>query len=132
MAQLGAFPLPVEVVRFGWQASKALIEELLVSLDVLGREVRLRMRGDTPFVSDEGNYILDLHLQRIGNPRQLALVVNQMPGVVENGLFIDICDMVCIGHGDGRVEMRDINKGTVEHDRLDFSETDNLFRDIAD
>ena len=48
------------------------------------------------------------------------MVINQMPGVVENGLFIDICDAVVIGFGDGRVEIRDINTGTVETDRLDF------------
>jgi ribose 5-phosphate isomerase A len=90
------------------------------------------MNGDRAFITDEGNYILDLHLQRIGNPRQLALVINQMPGVVENGLFIDICDAVVIGYGDGRVEVRDINEGTVEQDRLDFLETDNLFSDLAD
>ena len=67
-----------------------------------------------------------------GPLRQLALVLNQMPGVVENGLFIDICDIVIVGFGDGRVELRDINKGTVEHDRLDFVETDNLFTDLGD
>ena len=132
VAQLGAFPLPVEVVRFGWQASKALIEELLVSLDVLGREVRLRMRGDTPFVSDEGNYILDLHLGRIGTPRRMALVLNQVPGVVENGLFIDVCDRVVVGYGDGRVEVRDIDAGTVEDSRVIFDESPNAFADLSD
>ena len=85
-----------------------------------------------PFVTDEGNHILDLHLNRIGNARQLSLVLNQMPGVVENGLFIDICDAVVIGYGDGRVEVRDINEGTIEQDRLDFVETDNLFTDLAE
>ena len=69
---------------------------------------------------------------RIGNARQLALVLNQMPGVVENGLFIDICDTVVIGFGDGRVELRDINEGTVQFDRLDFVESDNLFTDLTD
>jgi ribose 5-phosphate isomerase A len=129
---LGAFPLPVEVIPFGWQTTHALIEETLISMDVLGRSATLRMNGDRPFITDEGNHILDLHLQRIGSPRQLALVMNQMPGVVENGLFIDICDTVVIGYGDGRVEVRDINEGTVEHDRLDFVETDNLFTDLTD
>jgi ribose 5-phosphate isomerase A len=90
------------------------------------------MNGDAPFITDEGNYILDLHLRRIGNPRQMALVMNQMPGVVENGLFIDICDKVIIGYGDGRVELRDINEGTVEHGRLDFVESDNLFTDLVE
>ncbi|WP_113910463.1 ribose-5-phosphate isomerase RpiA [Roseovarius dicentrarchi] len=129
---LGAFPLPVEVIPFGWQTTRALIEELLVSLDVMGRDVTLRMNGDHAFVTDEGNHILDLHLDRIGNARQVAMVLNQIPGIVENGLFIDICDIVVIGHGDGRVEMRDINEGTVNHDRLEFAETDNLFKDMTD
>ncbi len=132
VAHLGAFPLPIEVIGFGWQTSKALVEEMLVSLDVLGREVTLRMNGDRPYVTDEGNRILDLHLGRIGNARQLALVLNQVPGVVENGLFIDICDRVIIGHGDGGVETRDINTGTVERERIDFAETDNLFADLGE
>jgi len=127
---LGAFPLPIEVIPFGWQTSKALVEEMLISMDVLGRSVTLRMNGDSPFVTDEGNHILDLHLNRIGNARQLAMVLNQVPGVVENGLFIDICDIVIVGYGDGRVETRDINEGTVETDRLDFIESENLFADL--
>jgi len=129
---LGAFPLPVEVIPFGWQTSQALIEETLVSMDVLGRSATLRMNGDAAFMTDEGNPILDLHLNRIGNARQLALVLNQIPGVVENGLFIDICDTVIIGYGDGRVEVRDINEGTVEKEKLDFVESDNLFSDLTD
>ncbi|GHG90628.1 ribose-5-phosphate isomerase RpiA [Pseudodonghicola xiamenensis] len=129
---LGAFPLPVEVVPFGWRTTQALVEETLISMDVLGRDATLRMNGEAPFVTDEGNFILDLHLHRIGNPRQLALVLNQMPGVVENGLFIDICDTVVIGHGDGRVELHDINEGTVEHDRLNFVESENLFTDLSE
>ncbi|MFD1194078.1 ribose-5-phosphate isomerase RpiA [Seohaeicola saemankumensis] len=129
---LGAFPLPVEVIPFGWQTTRALVEEMLISMDVLGRDVTLRMNGDRPFITDEGNHILDLHLNRIGNPRQLAMVLNQVPGVVENGLFIDICDIVIVGYGDGRVETRDINQGTIEQDRLDFVENDNLFTDLAD
>lgn len=129
---LGAFPLPIEVVPFGWQSTQALVEETLISMDVLGRSSTLRMNGDVPFVTDEGNHILDLHLGRIGNARQLSLVLNQMPGVVENGLFIDICDVVVIGYGDGKVELRDINEGTVDTERLDFVEGDNLFADLGD
>jgi ribose 5-phosphate isomerase A len=129
---LGAFPLPIEVIPFGWQTTRALVEEMLISMDVLGRDVTLRMNGDRPFITDEGNHILDLHLNRIGSPRQLAMVLNQVPGVVENGLFIDICDIVIVGYGDGRVETRDINQGTIEQDKLDFVENDNLFTDLAD
>ncbi len=129
---LGAFPLPIEVIPFGWQTTQALVEETLVSVDVLGRESSLRMNGATPFVTDEGNHIVDLHLKRIGNARQLSLILNQIPGVVENGLFVDICDTVVLGHGDGKVEVRDINDGTVSTDRLDFLESNNLFSDLSD
>lgn len=130
--QLGAFPLPIEVIPFGWQTSKALVEEMLVSMDVLARDVTLRMNGERPLVTDESNYILDLHLKRIGNPRQLAMVLNQIPGVVENGLFIDICDIVVIGHGDGRVTVRDINAGSETDDRILFAPTDNIFADLGE
>jgi ribose 5-phosphate isomerase A len=127
---LGAFPLPVEVIPFGWQATKALIEEVLTTLDVMGSASSLRMNGSKPFYTDEGNFILDLALGRIGNPRQMSLVLNQVPGVVENGLFIDICDQVIIGYSDGRVELRDITKGTVEHETISFQDADNIFSDL--
>jgi ribose 5-phosphate isomerase A len=129
---LGAFPLPIEVIPFGWQTSKALVEEALVGMDVMGATTSLRMNGQTPFITDEGNHILDLHLNRIGNARQLSLVLNQIPGVVENGLFIDICDIVITGYGDGRVEVHDINKGEVDEKRYDFLDDGNIFADLGD
>jgi ribose 5-phosphate isomerase A len=129
---LGAFPLPLEVIPFGWQTTKALIEEMLSNVDVLGRAASLRLNGDTPFKTDEGNFILDLHLRRIANPTQLSLVLNQIPGVVENGLFLDICDVIVIGKPDGTVEVRDINNGTVEHERIDIADSENLFVDKAE
>jgi ribose 5-phosphate isomerase A len=130
VAQLGAFPLPIEVIPFGWQTTKALVEETLVSMDVMNREVSLRMNGDRPLLTDESNYILDLHLKRIGNPRQVSLVLNQIPGVVENGLFIDICDIVVVGHGDGRVTVKDINSGETEDTRVEFAPSANIFADL--
>lgn len=127
---LGAFPLPVEVIPFGWQSSRLLIEELLGGLDVMGTQASLRMNGARPFVTDEGNHILDLALGRIGNARQLSLALNQVPGVVENGLFIDICDAVVIGYPDGRVELRDPVAGIHEQERIVFEDADNIFRDL--
>jgi len=127
--RLGAFPLPVEVIPFGWQTTKALIEEMLANVDVLGQKASLRLNGAEPFRTDEGNFILDLHLRRIANPSQVSLVLNQIPGVVENGLFLDICDVVVIGNADGTVEVRDINAGTVEHERIDLDDSENLFAD---
>ncbi|SFI53603.1 ribose-5-phosphate isomerase RpiA [Celeribacter neptunius] len=128
---LGHFPLPVEVIPFGWQTTKALVEETLVAMDVLGQQATLRMNGEAAYVTDEGNHIIDLHLQRIGNARQLALVLNQIPGVVENGLFIDICDRVIIGHGDGRVTTRDILSGEESEDQVEFAESENIFADLG-
>jgi len=130
VAQLGAFPLPVEVIPFGWQTTKVLIEETLFSLDVENREVTVRKAKSRPLRTDEKNYILDLHLKRIGNPRQLALVLNQIPGVVENGLFIDICDVVVIGHGDGRVTVRDINSDRIEDAAVDITQSENIFANL--
>lgn len=132
VAQLGAFPLPVEVIPFGWQTTRALIEETLFSLDVLNREVRLREERGAPVKTDEGHFLLDLTLRRIGNPRQLALVLNQIPGVVENGLFIDICDVVVIGNSDGRVTVRDINSGRIEDGSVDLAQSENIFADLDD
>jgi ribose 5-phosphate isomerase A len=132
VAQLGAYPLPVEVIPFGWQTTKALIEETLFSLNVLTREVKLRLNRTRPLKTDEGHFILDLHLTRIGNPRQLALVLNQIPGVVENGLFIDICDVVVIGNGDGRVTVRDINSGRIEDASVDITQSENVFADLSE
>jgi ribose 5-phosphate isomerase A len=128
---LGTFPLPVEVIPFGWQTTKALVEEMLSNVDVQGRSASLRLNGTEPFRTDEGNFILDLHLRRIANASQLSLVLNQIPGVVENGLFLDICDVLVIGNADGTVEVRDINNGTVEHERIDISDGENLFVDGA-
>ena len=127
--RLGAFALPVEVIPFGWQTTRALISELLLSMDVSGREISVRQDGNQPFVTDEGNMILDLHLQRIGNVRQMGLVLNQIPGVVENGLFTDICSEVIIGHEDGTTEVRTFD-GPRESAMPSLSE--NLFASIVE
>lgn len=130
VATLGAFPLPVEVIPFGWQTTKSLIEEALSNLDVGGRESTLRLNKDDPFRTDEGNLILDLHLQRIEDARQLSIVLNQIPGVVENGLFMDLCDVVIVGAADGSVVVRDINKGSVLNEQVDVNMNDNIFTNV--
>ena len=89
------------------------------------------MQGDAPYVTDEGNFILDLHLKSIGNPRHLAMMLNQIPGVVENGLFIDICDVVIVGHGTGKVEIRDITNDINDVVQFDLQDDVNLFADLA-
>ncbi len=100
---LGAFPLPVEVVRFGWKGTGHRIEQVLADADVEGREISLRMAVDQPLVTDEGHYIFDLHLKRIGDAPALAQALKELVGVVETGLFIDIAKNVIIGEPDGSV-----------------------------
>jgi ribose 5-phosphate isomerase A len=104
VAKLGAFPLPVEVVRFGWPVTRAAIEALLTTADVDGRRVSLREADGAPLVTDEGHYVLDLHLGRIGDPSALAAGLVAIPGVVEHGLFVGMAERVLIGHPDGQVE----------------------------
>jgi ribose 5-phosphate isomerase A len=112
VATLGAFPLPVEVVRFGAGTTTRLIERLLDHHDVAGRGLRLRANGQGPFLTDEGHYILDLDLGRIGDPERLNAELNAIPGVVETGLFIGIASAVVIGQEDGTARvLGDARKG---------------------
>lgn len=106
VATLGQFPLPIEVIPFGMGTTRGRLERLLAASDVAGRDITLRLKGDQPLVTDEGNYIYDAHLERIGDPEALAAVLADTPGVVEHGLFIGMCDTVIIGHPDGRSESR--------------------------
>ena len=105
VAHLGRFPLPVEIVRFGWTATRRLVGELLASMDVDGHQADVRMGKDGPLVTDEGNYILDLHLGRIGDAPALATALNTLPGVVEHGLFIDMAHCAVLGRADGTAEV---------------------------
>jgi ribose 5-phosphate isomerase A len=103
--QLGAFPLPVEIVRFGWNLTHAAVVALLEEVPVAGRRIAVRMGSGGPLVTDEGHYILDLHLDRIDDPRALATALNAIPGVVEHGLFIDMATSAVIGRPDGSVDV---------------------------
>ncbi|QIE54315.1 ribose-5-phosphate isomerase RpiA [Pikeienuella piscinae] len=104
VSRLGAFPLPVEVVRFGWRSTMRHIERLLATEDVDGRGVRRRTAGDEPFVTDEGHFILDLDLGRIGDAPGLARRLDSLPGVVETGLFLGLADAAIVGREDGGVD----------------------------
>ena len=101
VAALGAFPLPVELVRFGAAATMRLIAELLERHDVAGRAMTLRQGEDGPFLTDEGHHIVDLALGRIGDPALLNADLNAIPGVVETGLFTGIASAVVVGEPDG-------------------------------
>ena len=105
VSKLGKFPLPVEVLKFGSNSSQKKIEELLISQNYKDFTVKMRMEKNKPFITDEGNYIFDLNLGEIQNPRKLCVDLNIIPGVVENGLFIDVCKAVVIGYSDGTAKI---------------------------
>jgi len=94
VGRLGRFPLPVEVVPRAWRL-------LAGRLAALGCTPTLRQRvdGGTVYVTEEGNYLLDCAFGAIDDPPRLARTLNEMPGVVEHGLFIDMADVVIIGRG---------------------------------
>lgn len=87
-------PLPVEIVRFGHEAT-------LRKLSALGCRPEMRMRDGKEFVTDNGNYIADCRFDRIDDPQAMERSINMIPGVVENGLFIGIAKRVIVASGDG-------------------------------
>lgn len=90
--------LPVEVLPFAWALSARRLSELRCVAS-------LRERDGKPFVTDNGNYILDCAFGSIEDPPALESRIKLLPGVIESGLFIGIADTLVIGFDD-RVEVR--------------------------
>ncbi|WP_299360102.1 ribose-5-phosphate isomerase RpiA [uncultured Paracoccus sp.] len=101
--QLGAYHLPVEVVPFGLETTRVHIHKLLDQMDLTHRPMLLRNRDGKLFHTDEGNVILDLSLEVICEPERLGAGLTAIPGVVEHGLFLDMCELALIGSPDGSV-----------------------------
>ena len=97
---LGKFPLPVEVVPFGVNATAWKIERALKLCDLKGK-MQLRLKDGKPFVTDSGNAIIDVTIGHIPEPRRLDNLIKSIPGVVDHGLLIDICGIVMMGTDDG-------------------------------
>jgi ribose 5-phosphate isomerase A len=91
-------PLPVEVLPFAWTMTARLLAETGC------KPVRRESAGD-PFITDNGNYIIDCEFVSIPQPREVERTIKLIPGVVESGLFIDIADILVIGLPDS-VEVR--------------------------
>ena len=92
--ELGKFPLPVEVLPFGWQLTAEKIAEL-------GATPVLRERDGSVFVSNNANYILDCEFNSIPNPEKLHHSLKQLLGVVETGLFVNMTDTVILAGAEG-------------------------------
>lgn len=98
---LGAFPLPLEVMTFGFAATKIAIEKLCVGEFNLTKPLSLRKNDGKPVITDNGNLLLDASFGRIHDTKGLAIRLSQIPGLVEHGLFIDIADIAFIAGPDG-------------------------------
>ncbi|MDP1511080.1 ribose-5-phosphate isomerase RpiA [Paenibacillus sp. CMAA1739] len=96
---LGAFPLPVEVVPF---ASEWTLEALRQT----GCKADWRMKDGERYLTDNGNYIADCRYGTIENPHELEIRLNHIPGVVDNGLFINMADQVIIARANGQIDIR--------------------------
>jgi ribose 5-phosphate isomerase A len=98
--QLGKFPLPVEVIPFGY---KKVQGEIISS--GLCEQVNLRQENNQPFITDHHHYILDCTFGKIADASAVNTALHLIPGVVETGLFIDMADKAIIGYEDGRIEL---------------------------
>lgn len=90
---LGEFPLPVEVVPFGYK-------QIFSRLDSMGFNPTTRLAKNNFFVTDGNHYIIDLNLKYIHNAHKLEMIFNSIAGIVDSGLFIEIVDTVVIGRED--------------------------------
>ncbi|MDX8047156.1 ribose-5-phosphate isomerase RpiA [Gracilibacillus sp. S3-1-1] len=95
VATLGRFPLPVEILPFGWELTAKKLAEL-------GAKPKIRGGEDKPFVTDNQHYILDCSFGEIPNPQSLHNQLKGLVGVVETGLFVDMVSTVLIS-SDGEV-----------------------------
>lgn len=96
--QLGAFPLPVEVIPYGWKQVQRRIGGFY------NIPVSLRMKDEKIFISDHGHYILDCRFAKIKKPEIIAAELNALPGVVENGLFIKMASIAIIADPEGNIQ----------------------------
>ena len=95
---IGGVPVPVEVLPFAYSFVKRKIQEM-------GGKISLRnaSRKLGPVITDNGNFILDVKFNKIDKPSLLERELNNIPGVIENGVFVDLANIVYIGYAD-RVE----------------------------
>jgi len=93
-------PVPVEVLPFAREYTARRLAEL-------GGEPKLRIAtSGAPFITDDGNYILDVKFRSIPKPAELEQKINRVPGVVENGIFVDVADIVLVGYNEGCKTLR--------------------------
>jgi ribose 5-phosphate isomerase A len=102
--ELGAAPLPIEVVSFGFAATLRAIERAAAGAG-LAVQLTQRLRGAEPHVTDSGHWIVDASFGRIPDPEALAQRLANIPGIVEHGLFLGLADRAIVASPDGVREL---------------------------
>ncbi|TBW40904.1 ribose-5-phosphate isomerase RpiA [Siculibacillus lacustris] len=101
VAELGAFPLPIEVVPFGFASTLRRLERLVAELG-LTADLRLRPGpASDPYLTDGGHWIVDASFRRIPDPSRLATALDATVGVVEHGLFLGFATAAVVARDDG-------------------------------
>ncbi|MBJ99446.1 MAG: ribose 5-phosphate isomerase A [Euryarchaeota archaeon] len=95
---LGKFPLPVEVIQFSWKETRRQISKIT---GISESKIIKRITNDKTFITDNGNYILDLHLEKIEEPEKLESNLNSLAGVLDCGLFCNIANKVVLASLNG-------------------------------
>ncbi|MEP6357245.1 MAG: ribose-5-phosphate isomerase RpiA [Hyphomicrobiales bacterium] len=97
---LGIFPLPLEVLQFGFEATKIALEDAFAAEGLSG-SLSLRMNDGDPFVTDNANYVLDASFGLIENPTSLVARFANVPGLVEHGFFLGIATAAVVASSEG-------------------------------
>lgn len=92
------FKLPIEVTPFSWKYTQQMIEKFSCDSEI-------RKEAGEIYKTDNGNYILDCDFGKIEDPIKITTELNKLPGVVENGIFAEMAEIVIVGYNDGHVEV---------------------------
>jgi ribose 5-phosphate isomerase A len=95
--------LPVEVSRYGWKTCEKRIIEKIDAVENI--KLRIDQENGQTYITDNNNYILDCKIKAIANPKEVELEINNIPGVVENGIFSSLTDIVIVGSSNKGIEV---------------------------
>ncbi|MBX7076981.1 MAG: ribose-5-phosphate isomerase RpiA [Methanobacteriaceae archaeon] len=98
--QLGAFPVPLEVIKEATQPVLNVLQDMGAK-----PEIRMGVQKDGPVITDSGNFIIDAKFPLIDSPVDMEIELNTIPGVVENGIFTEMVDKVIFGTNNGIKEL---------------------------
>lgn len=102
---LGRFALPIEVNPFGLAATDKAIARVMADFRAEGGKM-LRKQGDgATYLTDGGHYIIDASFGRISNAEALSQALLEIPGVVQHGLFIDLCSEAYLATPEGTIKL---------------------------